>query len=210
MAASESHAALSTKCKRREKEIAALREAVANLKKGKKEGEVERSVQTKVTPVLAVSTQTDRRTYASVLAQTEEVSIGGENTDRMDIDTSPPPPKDKTTSLAGSPTGKPWNAAHTLVPTCRAFVLHGIARSGPWKQKIQQEETAFGRKGGGVIGVRWLLQGYRRRGKAFSSLVVFLKRAVATATDMHVRVRGRKHKVEEYLWDRRSTKLDGW
>ena len=39
-------------------------------------------------------------------------------------------------------------------------------------------------RGGGVIGVRWLLQQHRRRGKAFSSLVVFLKRAVGTAESM--------------------------
>ena len=199
MAASEKHAALSVECKGRGKEIAALREAIVNLKKGKRDKEVEKSVQMEVTPVLVISRQTDRHTYASVLAQTEEVSVGGENTDSMDIDTPPPPPRVMTTSRAGSPTGKPWNATPTPVPTCRAFVVHGIACSGPWKQKIQEAERAFGRKGGGVIGVRWLLQGYRSRGKAFSSLVVFLKRAVTTAADMHVRVRGRKHKVEEYL-----------
>ena len=78
------------------------------------------------------------------------------------------------------------------------------------KSFFADAERAFGRKGGGVIGVRWLLKGYRRRGKAFSSLVVFLKRVVTTATDMYLRVRGRKQKVEEYLWDRRSTKLNGW
>ena len=56
VAASEKHAALSIECKGRGKEIAALREAVANLKKEKKETEVERSVQTEVTPVLVVGT----------------------------------------------------------------------------------------------------------------------------------------------------------
>ena len=89
-------------------------------------------------------------------------------------------------------------------------MVHGIACSGPRTQKIQGVERAFVRRGGGVIGVRWLLQGYRRRGKTFSSLVVFVKRAVQTAADMYVRVRGRKHKVEEYKWHRKSTKLDGW
>ena len=53
-------------------------------------------------------------------------------------------------------------------------------------------------EGGGVIGVRWLLQQYRRRGKAFSSLVVFLKRAVGTAETMYVKMRGQKHMIEEY------------
>ena len=89
-------------------------------------------------------------------------------------------------------------------------MVHGIACSGPWTQKILEVKWAFGRNGGGVIGVRWLLQGYRRRGKEFSSLVVFLKRAVQAAADMSIRVRGRKHKVEEYKWDRMTTKLDGW
>ena len=76
VAASKKFAALRVECKERGREIAALREAVANLKKGKKEQEIERSVQTKVTPVLVVGTQTDRRIYAIVLAQIEEVSIG--------------------------------------------------------------------------------------------------------------------------------------
>ena len=127
---------MSVECKGRGKEIAALRKDVANLKRGKKDKEVERSVQMEVTPVLIIGTQTDRRTYASMLAQTEEVSIGGENTDSMDIDTPPPPPKDKTSSRAGSPTGKPCNMILTPVPTCWAFVVHGIACSGPWKQTI--------------------------------------------------------------------------
>ena len=66
--ASEKFAALQAECKGRGREIAVLREAVANLKRGKKEREVERSVQTEATPVLVVGTQTDRRTYASMLA----------------------------------------------------------------------------------------------------------------------------------------------
>ena len=41
-------------------------------------------------------------------------------------------------------------------------------------------------------------------------LVVFVKRAVHAGADMYVRVRGRKHKVEEYRWDRKSMKIDGW
>ena len=77
------------------------------------------------------------------------MGIGGENTDSIDIDTPPPPPRDKTTSRAGSPTSKPQNVAPTPDPTARAFVIHGIACSGPWKQKIEGAERAFGRKGGG-------------------------------------------------------------
>ena len=84
-------------------------------------------------------------------------------------------------------------------------MVHGIACSRPRTQKIQEVERAFGRRGGGVIGVRWLLQDYRSRGKAFNSLVVFVKMAVQAATDMYISVKGRKHKVEEYRWDRKST-----
>ena len=84
-------------------------------------------------------------------------------------------------------------------------MVHGVACHGPWQAHIQEVERAFGRKGGGVIGVRWLLQQHRRRGKAFSSLVVFLKRAVGTAKSMYVKMRGRKHMVEEYEWGRRPS-----
>ena len=64
----------------------------------------------------------------------------------------------------------------------------------------------------GVIGMRWLLQQHRRRGKAFSSLVVFLKRAVGTAESMYVKMRGQKHIVEEYEWGRRPSHwaAEGW
>ena len=63
-------------------------------------------------------------------------------------------------------------------------------------------EKAFGRKGGGIIGMRWLLQWGRTRGRSFTSMVVYLRRAIPTAEDMYVRVWGRRHKVEEYQWDR--------
>ena len=139
----------------------------------------------------------------------EEVSIGGENTDKMNVDT-PPPPSNTSTSPAATPSANTTDVTPTSAHLARAFVVHGIACSGPWTQKIREVERAFGRRRGGVIGVRWLLQGYRRWGKTFSSLVVVVKRAVETAADMYVRVRGRKHKVEEYKWDRKSTKLDGW
>ena len=207
--ASEKCTTLSKECKGRGKEIAVRRETVANLKKGKKDKEVEKAVQTEVKEVFVVGTPTDRRTYASILAQTEKESIGGDNTDKMGVDT-PPPPTNTSTSPAATPSANTTNATPTPASLARAFVVHGIACSGPWTQKIQEAERAFGRWGGGVIGVRWLLQGYRRRGKTLSSLVVFMKRAVQTAIDMNVRIRGRKHKVEEYKWDRKSTKLDRW
>ena len=76
--------------------------------------------------------------------------------------------------------------------------------------KIREVERAFGGKGGGVIGVRWLLHYSRRRGKAASSLVVFLKRAVPTALEMAVRMRGRKYKVVEYDWGRKRAEVATW
>ena len=160
VAANEKYATLSKECKARGKEIAAMHEAVANIKNSKKDKEVEKAVQTEVKGVLVAGTQTERRTYASILAQTEEVSIGGENTDKMDIDT-PPPPTDKPTSPAATPSANTTNATPISAHLARTFVVHGIACSGPWTQKIQEAERAFGRRGGGVIGVRWLPQGYR-------------------------------------------------
>ena len=46
--------------------------------------------------------------------------------------------------------------------------------------------------------MRWLPQKHRRRGKAFNSLVVFLKRAVPNAQSIYMKMRGQKHIVEEY------------
>ena len=152
VAANAKHATLSKEWKGRGKVIAALREAVANMKKGKRDKEVEKAVQTEVKGVLVAGTQTERRTYASILAQTEAVSIGGENTDKMDVDT-PPPPTNTPTSPAATPSANTTNATPTSSHLGRDFVVHGIACSGPWTQKIQGAERAFGRRGGGVIGV---------------------------------------------------------
>ena len=151
-AANEKLAAVSAECKGRGKEIATVRGAVANMQNGKRDNEVEKAVQTEVTEVLVAGTQTERRTYASILAQTEEVSIGGENTDKMDIDT-PPPPNNKPTSPATTPLANTSNTTPTSAHLSRAFVVHGIVCSGPWTQNIQEIERAFGRRKGGVISV---------------------------------------------------------
>ena len=99
VAANEKYATLSKECKGRGKEIAVLREAVANLKKGKRDKKVEKTMQTEVKGVFVAGTQTERRTYTSILAQTEEVSIEGENTDSMDVDTPPPPTNTPTSQV---------------------------------------------------------------------------------------------------------------
>ena len=72
----------------------------------------------------------------------------------------------------------------------KAFTVHGVACHGPWQVRIQEVERVFGRKGGGVIGVWWLLQQHRRREKVFTSLVIILKRAVGTAKSMYVKMQG--------------------
>ena len=65
--------------------------------------------------------------------------------------------------------------------TARAFVVHGMASLGSIAVKILEVDGAFRTKGGGDIGVRWLLKGSRRWGKTATSLVVFTKRGVPTA-----------------------------
>ena len=83
-------------------------------------------------------------------------------------------------------------------------MVHGVECQGPMARKIPEVERAFRGKGGGVIGVRWLLQWNRRRGKATSSLVVYLKRGHPTAKEMWLRMKGRKYSVDEYEWGRKS------
>ena len=97
----------------------------------------------------------------------------------MDIDSTAPPSKVTADPASAKDQNKDKGAA--IVPTSRAFVVHGMACIGPMTHKIREVERAFRGKGGGVIGVRWLLHYSRRRGKTASSLVVFLKRAVPTA-----------------------------
>ena len=58
--------------------------------------------------------------------------------------------------------------------------------------------------------MRWLLHYNRRRGKAASSLVVFLRRAVPTALEMAVRICSRKYKVIEHDWGRKSAEVATW
>ena len=142
-----------------------------------------------------------------MLAQTEgEEEKGADTTDHMDLD-----PQTLKFVLAVTPTAKdPINSTPTSAHCARAFVVHSVACSGPLTHKIREVERAFGGKGGGVIGVRWLLQWNRRRGKTASSIVVDLKRAVPTALEMSVRIWGRKHTVVEYEWGRKGSEVAAW
>ena len=173
----------------RGREIAVMRETVSKMKKkmevkkSRKVPKADKLVQTGSASLLAVGTQTTVRTYASMAAQAEEVSDEGEATDKIDLDPpgSPNTPTTKGQSSGVTPTPKPTQSTTTVGHLARAYVAHGVACHGSWQAHIQEVQRAFGRKGEGVIGVRWLLQQHRRRGKAFSTLVVFLKRAVPTA-----------------------------
>ena len=159
--------------------------------------------------------QTVSRTYADVRSQTEREEekveftggTGAADDEEMIDATVPKPTKLRA---AASPSAKnPTNNTATG-HTARAFVVHGVAWLGPMAAKIQEVERAFGTKVDSVIGVRWLLKGSRRWGKAASSLVIFIKSAVPTAIEMYVRMRGRKHMVVEYEWDREPGRVAPW
>ena len=165
--------------------------------------------QTEVPQVHEGETQTPTRTYASVVAQTEVKEKGvGKHTDRMDKDTTAPP--SEVTADPPSPKSRNKDTGVALAPTSRAFIVYGVACIGPMTNKIWEIKRAFGRKGGGVIGVRWLLYCNRRRGKAPRSLVVSFKRAMPTALEMAVRMRIRKYKVVEYEWGRKCVEVGTW
>ena len=147
----------------RGREIAAMREAVSKLKKEKEADKdkrvpkADKVVQTEAVVGRVAATQTPVRTYASVAAQVEEVCESeGEPTDKMDIDPpgSPKSGKKPQSSQGRTPTPKPTQVTPTSGHLARAFVVHGVACHGPWQACIQEVERAFGRKGGGVIGVR--------------------------------------------------------
>ena len=173
-----------------------------------KEGEIEAArrkvgvdsgVQSEGVEVAATGTQTVRRTYASVVAQAEDTG------EKMDVDG---PSGGDGGQLAGPTTEKPAGTTPVGDRPVRAFVVHGVACSGPWAYRSREMEKAFGRKGGGVIWMRWLLQWSRRRDRSFTSMVVYLRRVIPTAEAMYVRVWGRRHRVEEYQWDRQPRQLE--
>ena len=125
----------------------------------------------------------------------------------MDIDPAPPP---TPTEMAVPPTAKNMDKGKDTGSVARAFVIHGMACTGPMVHKIREVERAFGGRGGGVIGVRWLLQWSRQVGKTASSLVVFLRQDVPAGENMYVRMRGRRYSVEEYEWGRKVASSAAW
>ena len=168
--------------------------------KERSDGGIDKSTQSEVVGRTAIGTQTARRTYASVVAQTEDTG------EKMDVDRASEGSRGAS-NLSGGPTTKePAGTTPVGEHPVRAFVVHGVACSGPWAHRSREVENAFGRRGGSIIGMRWLLQWSRRRGRPFTSLVVYLRRAITTAGDS-VRLWGRRHRVEEYQWDRQPR---GW
>ena len=94
-----------------------------------------------------------------MLVQTEGTEERGpDTTDHMDLDPQTPEFIPAATPAAKVPTNTNPASAHCA----RAFVVHGVACSGPLTHKIREVERAFGGKGERVIGVRWLLQWNRR------------------------------------------------
>ena len=153
------------------------------------------------------SAQTASRAYADALAQTTRVEDNVGTTDKMDIDPPTPPPARKKIEAVPLTAKDNNGTSQPHGHLARGYVVHGVPTSGPMLPKIREVERAFWGKGGGVIGVIWLLSYERRKGKAASSMVVFLKNAVPTAKEMYVRMRGRKYTVVEYQWGRRATNL---
>ena len=156
-------------------------------------------VQSDIVRVTTVGAQTVERTYASVVAQTE---VTGEE---MDVDEASSSSRGMG-SLSGDSTEKPAGTTPVGDHPVRAFVVHGVACNGPWAHRSREVENVFGRRGGSVIGMRWLLQWGRRRGRPFTSMVVYLGRAITTVGDS-VRLWGKRHRVEEYQWNRQPR---GW
>ena len=109
--------------------------------------------------------QAASRTCADALVHTTRVEDNVGITDKMDIDPPTPPPTTKKREAVppiakeNKDTGQPHR--HLL----RGYMVHGVAPTGPMLPKIQQVERAFWGKGGGVIGVRWLLSYERRKVK---------------------------------------------
>ena len=108
--------------------------------------------QTELPQVHEGETQTPTRTYASVVVQTEVKEKGvGKHTDRMDKDSTAP--RSEVTADPPSPKSHNKDTSVALAPTSRAFIVYGVACIGPMTNKIWEIERAFGRKGGGIIGV---------------------------------------------------------
>ena len=128
--------------------------------------------------------QAASRTYANALTQTTSVKDNVGTSDKMDIDPPTPPPTMRKreavppTAKENKDTGRPHGHL------ARGYVVYGVATTGPMLLKIREVEKAFWWKGTGVIGVRWLLSYERMKGKAASSMGVFLKNAVQTAKEM--------------------------
>ena len=78
----------------------------------------------------------------------------------------------------------------------RASVVHGVPCQRPMSETIQDARMWESE----ILGTRWLLGRPRREGKITSSVVVFFNRAVYVGPVL--KMRGKKHSVAAYDWDR--------
>ena len=116
---------------------------------------VDRGTQSEGAEVAAAGTQTTRRSYASVAAQAGEEGTTRNKEDQMDMDGlsrgsrgESNMPADSATKATEVPAGVTPMVSHPV----RAFVVHGVACSGPWAHRSREMEKAFGRRGGCVLG----------------------------------------------------------
>ena len=129
------------------------------------------------------------RTYADVAS----------SSDNMEIDSPPTPaPKPQVisepakTKKTKTPPTKPSNPART-----RAVVVHGFSTKANLPAFIREIEI---QKRKAAIGGRWLSSKERRQGKTASSVVLFFFETIIVKD---IFVRGRKHGMEVYDWNRK-------
>jgi hypothetical protein len=77
--------------------------------------------------------------------------------------------------------------------------------SPPISTGVIQDVGKTFKTGPRILGARWLLNPQRRKGKTTSSIVVFLQSAVKNSGG-YIRIRGRRHSVEVYEFDRKHKK----
>ena len=78
----------------------------------------------------------------------------------------------------------------------KAVIVHGV----PTNWKITGVADCAGKIMGEVIGVRWLLNERRREGKAFSSVVVYLRNEVFLGLEACMKMSEKRHSVVVYRW----------
>ena len=114
----------------------------------------------------------------------------------MEIDSPPTPASNhQVTSKpaeAKAPPTKPSNPVRT-----KAVVIRGVSTRANLPAFVREIES---QKQKAAIGGRWLLSKERRQGKTASSVVLFFFETIIVKD---IFVRGRKHGMEVYDWNRK-------